>query len=161
MLIRACEEADSMEGQGTSHLLLREAMRTSLVLIAWKRCGQWYSSLWQVNRCLEEVLKRASEWKATLVDNLITHSDCTSIFKYVLWWTMLDCVMWKLGLALPCCLFRPQLSVKRNPYMDLGHYFDVTQVAMKSRVVCKRYWSTCKGPRLVWASFFFFLLQFC
>lgn len=50
-----------MEGQGTSHLLLREAMRTSLVLIAWKRCGQWYSSLWQVNRCLEEVLKRASE----------------------------------------------------------------------------------------------------
>lgn len=43
------------------------------------------------------------------------------------------------GLALPCCLFRPLLSVRGNLHIDLGNGFYVTQVAVKDGVVCKSY----------------------
>ena len=43
---------------------------------------------------------------------------------------------WEKGdLPLACCLFRPCLSIRRNPLSDLGHCYYVTQVDMKDRVV--------------------------
>lgn len=99
-------------------------MISSIVLFS-RQTVLWLRGVFEESFCVKAAL-----------DNLITHSHCTSIFKYVLWWAVLDCVMRTEDQFLRCRLFRPLVSVRRNHYANLGNSFSVTQLAMKDRVVC-------------------------